>query len=113
MINPRNRWPIVAGAALAGVLFLPAGIAVAAEPDIAACEQTRLNCLTHGHGNRVFNSADAELSGGAVGIRARSDCSTGTVTEADAPSADSGMAFWLVTLAASDADVLRGRRVRL
>ena len=97
------RWTGVAGAALAGVLFLPAGIAVAAEPNIASCEQTKGNCVEHGNNSRVFTATrsgakdekrdDADPLGGAVATPAQFDCSSGTVTEAVALIDDSGVAL--------------------
>jgi hypothetical protein len=100
---------------LAGVLFLPAGIAVASVPNIALCEQANRDWAEHGTAKRMFKTTrsaakeeeqvdDADQSGGAVATPAQSDCSTGTVTEAVAPIDDSGVASWLVTLVASEAD---------
>jgi hypothetical protein len=110
----RAQWTGVAAAELAGVLFLPAGIAVAAEPDIASCEQAQRNCVEHGNNNRSFKTTrsgateekgdDADPFGGAVSIPAKLDCSSGTATEAFARIDDSDVVSGLVTLLASDAD---------
>src|SRR5687767_5891073 len=108
------RWTGVAGAALAGVLFLPAGIAVAAEPNIASCEQAQRNCVEHGNNNRSFTTTRsgategkgdaADPLGGAVATLAQFACSSGTVTEAVARIDNSDVASGLVTLLASDDD---------
>ena len=112
-------WIGVAGAALAaGALFLPPGIAAAAEPGLASCDQTTLNCVTHGSVIRVSKSArvtaregadrrgDADPLSGVAVIPTRSGCSDGSVKQAAAD--DSGgigsMASWVVTLLAGDTD---------
>ena len=115
MINANTRWIGVTGAALAGALFLPTGIAVAAEPDLASCKQVKLSCVEHGPVIRVFisgdktpqgdlNEDDADPAGGAGATPARLDCSTEIVRGANATRGDSEMVSLFVTLLASDAD---------
>ena len=115
MINANTRWIGVTGAALAGALFLPTGIAVAAEPDFASCKQVERSCVKHGPCHRVSISGDktpqgdlkeddADPAGAAGATPARLDCATEIVRGTKATRGDSKMVSLFVTLLASDAD---------
>jgi hypothetical protein len=99
MTNATIRRIGVAGVAVAGALFLPAGIAVAAEPASAACERSQPYYLNDGNLSHVVVNTGQDTQSRAQ------NCYPEAVAAVDVPNDGWGsVTGWLLTLIASDTD---------